>query len=989
MKNKILNMLFIVIAMGSFFALSIINVNASNKVKIKLDYQDNVFYVRSGNNLEYHSGKYLYYSLDGDVAYCIEPGIQITDWDYLFSTDLTTSPHSKEVTAKMQLVGYYGYEYPGHQTQKYRMATQAIIWELANGQNVEFYTKINGGGNKIDITPERNEIMRLVNSHYEKPSLNAKNYKVKLGEQLVIDDEKNVLENYELLSNNDLDVKISGNSLSINPKNFGTFKVTLKKKTYDDLTTLIYTGENNTSQKLLRCRISDPVYATFNIEVYGGTISIEKVDSETGLSNGQGDSTLSGAVYGVYDENNTLLTKLTTDTNGKATSGYLNKLGNFTLKEISSSKGYLLDETVYNFEIKEDNLNVKLKVKENVIKHNLKIYKVLSNNAIGIIDGEPNITFEVYLKSTGKLYKTITTDKYGYADIDLPYGTYIFKQKNTTKDYEKVDDFEFVVNSVGNSKKTLYDRAMEAKLKVVKIDEETGEVIKMSGIKFKIKSLKTNEYLCPDLYESRSLNACTYATDENGVMITPFELVGDFSLEEVDQTIDGYLWNDKKINFHIGEGSNFENDENLGKLFVVKFPNKSVKGKVEINKKGEQVSINNGNYNYEEIKLENVKFGLYDENNNLIKEVITDKNGYAEIPNLELGKYFLKELSSSNNNVVDENVYEFELKYKDQYTPVIVKTFDLKNNYSKGKLEFSKIDFSTSEPLPDTKIEIYTTNNELVYVGRTDKNGKIVINNLFVGKYYILEKEAPEGYVLNNEKMYFELKENGEVVKATMTNEKIHGKLEFTKLDFSTSEPLPNTLIEIYRAKNDELIFAGRTDELGKIIIERLEYGKYYILEKEAPISYVLNTEKMYFEIKKDGEIVKSTMLNKKITSTLKIHKLDENNKSLQGVNIGIYNFDGTLINSLLTDENGDIELVLEFGNYYFQEIASIEGYQLSNEKVYFEITKDGEYIQKELINLLVPLTFKNDYSSIGVVLLLGIGVIGVIYGTFKYKKEN
>ena len=97
-----------------------------------------------------------------------------------------------------------------------------------------------------------------------------------------------------------------------------------------------------------------------------------------------------------------------------------------------------------------------------------------------------------------------------------------------------------------------------------------------------------------------------------------------------------------------------------------------------------------------------------------------------------------------------------------------------------------------------------------------------------------------------------------------MKNRPITGKLEFTKVDFSTSKPLPDTLIEIY-TENDELIFSGKTDANGMIIVEELRYGKYYILEKEAPKGYILNTEKMYFEIKEDGEMVKATMVNELI----------------------------------------------------------------------------------------------------------------------------
>ena len=97
-----------------------------------------------------------------------------------------------------------------------------------------------------------------------------------------------------------------------------------------------------------------------------------------------------------------------------------------------------------------------------------------------------------------------------------------------------------------------------------------------------------------------------------------------------------------------------------------------------------------------------------------------------------------------------------------------------------------------------------------------------------------------------------------------MKNKPIAGKLEFTKLDISTSEPLPETLIEIYD-NNDNLVFSGRTNSDGKIILEELKFGRYYIIEKEAPTGYNLNSEKMFFEIKEDGEVVKATMVDEKV----------------------------------------------------------------------------------------------------------------------------
>ena len=65
--------------------------------------------------------------------------------------------------------------------------------------------------------------------------------------------------------------------------------------------------------------------------------------------------------------------------------------------------------------------------------------------------------------------------------------------------------------------------------------------------------------------------------------------------------------------------------------------------------------------------------------------------------------------------------------------------------------------------------------------------------------------------------------------------------------------------------EKDELIFSGRTDENGKITIPEIRYGKYYILEKEAPEGYTLNPERMYFEILEDGKVVKATMTDEKV----------------------------------------------------------------------------------------------------------------------------
>ena len=318
----------------------------------------------------------------------------------------------------------------------------------------------------------------------------------------------------------------------------------------------------------------------------------------------------------------------------------------------------------------------------------------------------------------------------------------------------------------------------------------------------------------------------------------------------------------------------------------------------------------------------------------------------------------------------------------------------MKKKLKKGDLEFTKTDISESKTLPNTLIEIYTNENKLIFSKRTDNNGKVVIKQLPKGKYYILEKEAPEGYILNSEKMYFEIKENGEIVKATMKDEEIKGTLEFSKTDISESKPLPETLVEIHNAITDDIVFSGRTNLEGKITIKELVYGKYYILEKEAPEGYALNSEKMYFEIKENGEIVKATMKDEEITGTLEFSKLDfSTDEPLPNTLIEIYTENDELLFAKRTDQDGKVVIKkLKYGKYYILEKEAPNGYELNEERMYFEIKENDEIVKATMKDeriIKVPNTEKTDLKELiisGSSLII-LGALLIIYG--KKKKDK
>ena len=520
-----------------------------------------------------------------------------------------------------------------------------------------------------------------------------------------------------------------------------------------------------------------------------GKITIIKKDAETG-SVPQGDATFKNAVYELLDENYNFITDLIIDDSFSAKTDKIlspNKI--YILREKTASEGYLLDKTEYRFKIDRDNLDIEMDVYEDVIEKTVNIYKVFADDSTTILKGEPNVSFEIYLKSTGEYYKTIKTDEKGFVSVKLPYGKWIFKQVSSTSGFEKVKDFEIVINNDSDEDitKIISNAEIRAKLKLIKVDSESRKILVRDGIKFRIKNLDTGEYVCQNVTYPGQEKICVFET-KDGMFITPYVLGhGNYQIEELEeQSIPGYVWNSVPLKFSIDENSKFIQDDEFGLMLEVKFENKEVKGEIVIKKVGEKLVIENGTFRYEEIELDGVHYDLIADGDiysgdgtliykdkQLIKSFVT-KDGYFKLINLYLGKYCLIETKTVGNHVLNSEPYCFEIKYKDQYTDTIKLVINQKNYLAKGDFELSKVDLSTGEPVEGALIEIYTEDDILIYSGRTDKLGKLYVKGLESGKKYkFVEKEAPEGYILNDEIHEFEILNNGDIVKDTLSNEKI------------------------------------------------------------------------------------------------------------------------------------------------------------------------------------------------------------------------
>ena len=291
------------------------------------------------------------------------------------------------------------------------------------------------------------------------------------------------------------------------------------------------------------------------------TLEVTKKDSEKAEK--QGDASLAGAVYGVFKDS-VLIDEYTTDENGYfKTKEYV--CGNYTVQEISPSEGYLLDKTVYSVGAEAENYSIEhnpisMTVTEDVIKGNIAIIKHSDDGSTQIETPEVGAEFEVYLKSSGSYEAAkdsekdyLVCDENGYAATKkLPYGIYVVHQTKGWESTEYMEDFEVVISE--NEKEYFYllnDAVKKSFVKIVKKDAETGNVIPVSGIGFKVWDCANSEYISQKIYYPSEMILDTFYTDESGSLMLPQELAyGDYELHEV-QSAEGYVLDKNPVPFTI------------------------------------------------------------------------------------------------------------------------------------------------------------------------------------------------------------------------------------------------------------------------------------------------------------------------------------------------------------------------------------------------------------------------------------------------------
>lgn len=741
------------------------------------------------------------------------------------------------------------------------------------------------------------------------------------------------------------------------------------------------------------------------------TAQVTKQDSET--ASAQGDGTLSGAVYGIY-RNGELVDTYTTDENGYfKTKEYV--CGNYTVQEISPSEGYLLDETVYPVGAETENYSIEhnpisMTVTEDVLKGKISIIKHSDDGSTQIETPEVGAEFEVYLKSSGSYEAAndsekdyLVCDENGYAQTKmLPYGIYVVHQIKGLENTEQMEDFE--VNISENEKEYFYllnDAVKKSFVKIVKKDAETGNIIPVSGIGFKVWDCANSEYVSQEINYPSEMILNTFYTDESGSLMLPNELVyGDYELHEV-QSAEGYVLDKNPVPFTI-DGS--------VETVVVEKTNTAQKGKISVQKTGNVFASvtalgsaiyidengevhESGQTAYTPVfAKENLSGAVFQviasediitadgtiraNAGDVVAELVTDENGYAETDLLYLGKYEVKEITAPDGYVLNAESQFVELTYAGQEIAVrdtVGTAFE--NDYQGIEISLSKVmendekfGISAEESYKNVRFGLFAAEDItaadgsvipadglIAEVSLNEDMTAVIAEKIPFGKYYVQEIATDEHYVLNGKKYLVNFEYMGQEVTTVsidcgqFVNELKRGKIEGIKVNES-NEPLENALFGLFAVDTaeftaDNAYMTAVSDENGHFEFDKIPYGEYIVREIEAPTGYILSDESYPVTISEDGEIIEITAVNKPIT--IEISKQDIYGNELVGAKMQLDNSDGKVVEKWTSDGTNHVVTELPAGDYTLKEIAAPDGYVIATDirftvDVYGKITVEN-----------------------------------------------
>ena len=258
----------------------------------------------------------------------------------------------------------------------------------------------------------------------------------------------------------------------------------------------------------------------------------------------------------------------------------------------------------------------------------------------------------------------------------------------------------------------------------------------------------------------------------------------------------------------------------------------------------------------------------------------------------------------------------------------------------KGSLTINKIDADTGKALAGVTYRLFDSAGNKIADATTGADGMAVFSDLPLGSYTYQEISAPEGYVVDDTKYQITITTETLNITATRTNALGKASVEISKVDADSNTPLQGAGFRLYDASGSQ-VAEGYTDANGKLTFANLKLGSYTCKEFQASAGYELDDTAFPVVLNQNGQVLKVTRENKLITGSIEILKVDaDTKKPLAGVVYRLFDADGNKIADGTTDANGKLTFDnLKPGSYSYQEIKTVDGYQLDDTKYDFSLT--------------------------------------------------
>lgn len=900
--------LFLIVMILSLLWLP--KVKASNKYNLVKENYENIYYVQNGLPDHYGSDIQFKFTLNGKIAFCMDPIAPITKYEYN-GMSLKDTTYDSKTQNYLNKVIYYGYDYPGHQNERYYMATQALIWEKISNYLIEFYTERYGYGEYIDVSAEKNEIINLVNNHDILPNFANKSYNYNPTNYLEFEDDS--LNNFEVVQSNWQDVVIENNKLKIsNLQNFaGTINITLKKKMYRTDTPMYY-YEDGTQSMITGGKLDD-IEVNLSLNINGAKIKVNKLDNNSNLP--IKNSKIKFNI--INTQTNEYVYVNGTKNISINSEGYLitNLLpyGEYKIKEVETANEYELSQISFVVEVNQNT------VKENNI-YEFNFYNTLKRGSINISkidkDSKKPITgveFGLYaLKnirssdgilhySQDQLIETGITDINGKLTFNnLIYGDYYLKEINTIDGY-----------SIDNSSKKISLTDKESNITIENGLEKGGITIKKYGqvfdkntLNYNIKELENVEYklianediVAPEgtIYYQKGDIVAIKKTDKNGMIYFDSLILGDYCFVET-KTLDEYQI-DKNIYCY-----------DLKKYYglYTEQLNYLKSGNLKLNKldKDSNLPIKNSNIKFQIKNLETNQYIYMDGTN----ELALNSEGYLSVNNLLYGAYEIREIMDNpmyevnnepliieinDSTVNEENFVQINIYNSLKKGSITINKNGEKFNFKTGiytptKLEGIEFSLIANADISTYDLGLIYSKGDVVETKITNKNGKIEFNNLILGQYCLKETKTLDNYILDDNYYCFDLMNNNkETIK--LTNYLKKGNIKLNKLDKDSELLIKNSNIK-FQIKNldtNRYIYIDNNKDLvinnyGYLIINNLPYGTYEIKEISTNNEYLINKESKIIELNDstiniDNNTLEINFLNEKKRGKIIVNKKGE-----------------------------------------------------------------------------------------------------------------